>query len=292
MTSPAFTPLRRGQLSVSAAAVAWGVGGAAAAELFRTSGLGPMAVSFWRFAIAAVILTAPRLLGQAPRRPAGSTCGPASVLMGVALAVYQTAYFGAVQEAGLALGTLVTLGMSPLLVSVGAHLLLGERLSRRGTAAIGLALIGLVILVAHPVAGPHPFAGVLLALVSAIGYSAVTLWARRSGATSASPATWGTGALCLLPFALLEGAWPGAENAVESVTWLLFLGVVPTLLAYRWYFNGLVTVPSTTAAVLVLLEPATAALLAVALGERISVSLVVGSVLLLSAVAVLARDRS
>ncbi|MEU2022137.1 EamA family transporter [Streptomyces sp. NPDC016469] len=292
MTSPALTPLRRGQLSVSAAAVAWGIGGAAAAELFRISGLGPMAVSFWRFAIAAIILTAPKLLDHGPLRPAGSARGLTSVLVGTALAVYQTAYFGAVQEAGLALGTLVALGTSTLLVSVGAHLFLGERLSRRGTAATGLALIGLVILVAHPVSGPHPFAGVLLALVSGIGYSAVTLWARRSEATSASPATWGAGALCLLPFALAEGVRPHAENAVESVTWLLFLGVVPTLLAYRWYFKGLVTVPSTTAAVLVLLEPATAALLAVALGERISVSLAVGSVLLLSAVAVLARDRS
>ncbi|MEU5540461.1 EamA family transporter [Streptomyces sp. NPDC020362] len=66
----------------------------------------------------------------------------------------------------------------------------------------------------------------------------------------------------------------------------------PTLLAYRWYFSGLTTVRSTTAAILVLLEPATAALLAVLLGEQISTPLVLGSVLLLTAIAVLARHKS
>ncbi|MFE7327739.1 EamA family transporter [Streptomyces sp. NPDC057565] len=81
-------------------------------------------------------------------------------------------------------------------------------------------------------------------------------------------------------------------DGAESAGWLIFLGIVPTLLAYRWYFNGLTTVRSTTAAVLVLLEPATAAALAVVLGERISTPLVLGSVLLLTAIAVLSHDQS
>ncbi|MEU1480939.1 DMT family transporter [Streptomyces sp. NPDC001668] len=289
MTSYALTPLRRGFISVSAAAVAWGAGGAAATELFRTSGLGPMAVSFWRFAIATMILLAPQVRKTAPVRP---VCWRTAVPTGVALAAYQTAYFGAVQEAGLALGTLVTLGASPILVSAGAHFILGERLTRRGAAAMGIALIGLLILVTHPVSGPRPLVGITLALLSAVGYSAVTLWGRQAGNTSQSPATWGAGALCLLPFALMQGTWPRAEGAAESTFWLVFLGVVPTLLAYRWYFSGLTTVPSTTAAVLVLLEPATAALLAVLLGEEISTTLVLGSFLLLTAIAVLARERS
>ncbi|KRD23478.1 hypothetical protein ASE41_11060 [Streptomyces sp. Root264] len=66
---------------------------------------------------------------------------------------------------------------------------------------------------------------------------------------------------------------------------------MPTLLAYRWYFAGLTTVPSTTAAVLVLLEPATAALLAILLGEPISSALILGPILLLTAIAVLATKH-
>ncbi|MEW1890623.1 DMT family transporter [Streptomyces sp. IBSBF 3010] len=290
MITHALTPLRRDLLSVSAAAIAWGVGGAAADELFRTSGLGPVAVSFWRFAIAAAVLAAPRLRRPAELRP--TSCRRAAALTGAALAAYQTAYFGAVQDAGLALGTMVTLGASPILVSVGAHVLLGERLTKRGTAAVGIALLGLLLLVARPVSGPRPAMGIALALLSAVGYSAVTLHARRTGNATAGATTWSAGALCLVPFALVEGAWPRAESVAVSGGWLIFLGVVPTVLAYRWYFAGLTTVRSTTAAVLVLLEPATAAFLAVLLGERITTSLALGSLLLLAAVAVLARDTS
>ncbi|MFJ7628204.1 DMT family transporter [Streptomyces sp. NPDC097595] len=290
MITHALTPLRRGLLSVSAAAIAWGAGGAAAHELFRTSGLGPVAVSFWRFAIAAAVLTA-----QHPRRPVDfrpTSCRRATVLTGVALAAYQTAYFGAVQGAGLALGTMITLGASPVLVSIGAFVFLDERLTRRGTAAIAIALLGLLLLVARPVSGPRPAVGIAVALLSAVGYSAVTLHARRTGQATADAATWTAGALCLAPFALAQGAWPRAEHAAVSASWLIFLGVVPTLLAYRWYFSGLTTVRSTTASVLVLLEPATAAFLAALLGERISLSLALGSILLLAAVVVLARDTS
>ncbi|MFJ3087600.1 DMT family transporter [Streptomyces sp. NPDC086838] len=290
MITHALTPLRRGLLSVSAAAIAWGAGGAAADELFRTSGLGPVAVSFWRFAIAAAVLTVLRLRRPADLRPASRR--RTAVLTGAALAAYQTAYFGAVQGAGLALGTMVTLGASPVLVSIGAHVFLDERLTKRGTAAIGIALLGLLLLIARPTSGPRPAVGIALALFSAVGYSAVTLHARRTGNTTADAATWSVGALCLVPFALAQGAWPRAEHLAASSSWLIFLGVVPTLLAYRWYFSGLTTVRSTTAAVLVLLEPATAAFLAVLLGEQISTFLVLGSVLLLTAIVVLARDRS
>lgn len=160
--------------------------GAAAAELFRTSGLGPIAVSFWRFAIATALLIAPQARMPALFRPVGRR---AAVLTGIALAACQTACFGAVQNAGLALGTLVTLGASPILVGVGAHLISGERLTKRGAAATGIALIGLLTLVARPASGPRPVVGITLAVLSAVGYSAVTLWARQAGTSSSSPVT-------------------------------------------------------------------------------------------------------
>ncbi|MEU3516280.1 EamA family transporter [Streptomyces sp. NPDC006654] len=133
---------------------------------------------------------------------------------------------------------------------------------------------------------------VALTLLSAVGYSAVTLQARRSEKATADAAAWSAGARCLLFLALAEGTWPRAEHAAESAGWLTFLGVGPTLFAYRWYFSGLTPVRSTTAAVLVLLEPATATFLAVLLGEQISPLLVLGSVLLLTAIAVLVRDKT
>ncbi|MFF3068075.1 DMT family transporter [Kitasatospora sp. NPDC057904] len=285
MTSHAAVPFRHGLLSISAAAVAWGVGGAVAALLLRTSGLGPVAVSFWRFAVAALCLAV------LPRRERRRTPRRAAVLTGIGLAVSQCAYFGSVRFAGLGLATLITIGAGPVLTSLGAHVLLGERLTRRAAVAVVSALGGLALLVAAPAAGPRPALGVGLALLAGAGQSGLTLWARGGGSARAGTGAFTTGLLCLLPLAAVEGVLPTAGDPALTGGALLFLGTVPTLFAYRWYFTGLAVVPGTTAAVLVLLEPATAAVIGVAfLGEPLTAGLLAGSALLLVAIAALARE--
>ena len=269
-----------------------GAPAATAAILFRTSGLGPLAVSFWRLAVATLILTATR--AARPATAFATTSRRAEVATGVGLAVYQTAYFAAVHQAGLALGTLITLGAGPVFIAVGASVLLGERLDRCGRAALGIALAGLVLLVGGSLSsGPGPILGVGLALLSATGFSAVTLFTRAAGGGGATATSFSAGLVCLLPFALGEGIWPRTGHVASVIGWMVFLGVVPTLLSYRWYFAGLTTVPASTASVIVLLEPVTAALLAVMLlDEHLTANVAVGSSLLLTAVALVARNTS
>ncbi|MEV6974136.1 DMT family transporter [Kitasatospora sp. NPDC093806] len=290
MTTRLAVPVRHGLLSISAAAVAWGVGGAVAALLMGAAGLGPVAVCAWRFAVAAGCLA----LLPAARRSAAAASPRAAVLTGLGLAVSQCAYFGSVRYAGLGLGTLVTIGAGPVLTSLGAHLLLGERLTGRAVAANLLALGGLTLLVAAPAAGPRPVLGVALAVLGGAGQSGLTLWARGGGEARASTGAFTTGLLCLLPLAWAEaaggGLLPSTGTPLLTGAALLFLGTVPTLLAYRWYFAGLAAVPGATAAVLVLLEPATAAVLGVAcFGEPLTAGLLAGSALLLTAIAALTR---
>ncbi|MFJ6619417.1 DMT family transporter [Kitasatospora sp. NPDC091335] len=292
MTSYAAVPFRHGLLSISAAAVAWGVGGAVSALLMRTGGLGPAGVSCWRFGVAALCLAL--LPNREPRGGRAAARWRAAVLTGLGLAVSQCAYFGSVRYAGLGLGTLVTIGAGPVFTSLGAHLLLGERLTRRAAAAVALALGGLALLVAAPAAGPRPALGVALAVLAGAGQSGLTLWARGGGSARAGTGAFTTGLLLLLPLAAVQGVQgllPTAGDPAVTGVALLFLGTVPTLFAYRWYFTGLTVVPSTTAAVLVLLEPATAAVIGVLfLGEPLTAGLLAGSALLLAAIAALARE--
>ncbi|RKT12092.1 DME family drug/metabolite transporter [Streptomyces sp. 1114.5] len=299
MTSYAAVPFRHGLLSISAAAVAWGVGGAVAALLMRTSGLGPVAVSCWRFGVAALCLALLPTGGEARAgrgavRRGSAGWGPArwgsAVLTGLGLAISQCAYFGSVHYAGLGLGTLITIGAGPVLTGLGAHLLLGERLTGRALGAVALALAGLTLLVAAPAAGPRPLLGAALAVLAGAGQSGLTLWARGGGSARAGTGAFTTGLLCLLPLAAVQGVLPTAGEPAVTGAALLFLGTVPTLLAYRWYFTGLTAVPGTTASVLVLLEPATAAVIGVLfLGEPVTAGLLAGSALLLAAIAALAR---
>jgi DME family drug/metabolite transporter len=280
----------RGFLFISIAATAWGMGGAVAAHLYRTSGLGPIAVSWWRFVIGAMILGAVFLVRRRriarPRKGWGTLAA-----VGVGLAVFQTAFYGAIAYAGLAVGTVVTLGAGPVLIAFGARVTMGERLGRAGTAAVALALAGLALLTGGSGgAGTRPALGIGLALLSAAGYAVVTLLT-RAGGTAGQPydtalAGFAVGAVCLLPFALVEGL--GGEYTAETVGWLLYLGAVPSALAYGLFFAGLAHVRAATASVVALLEPVVAAGIAVALlGERLSGAAVAGTLVLLGAVAVL-----
>jgi DME family drug/metabolite transporter len=280
----------RGFLFISAAATAWGTGGAAAALLYRTSGLGPIAVSWWRFAIGVTILSAVLAVRRRriafPRKDWGTL-----VAIGIGLAVYQTAFYGAVAYVGLAVATVVTLGAGPVLIAFGGWATTGERLGRAGTASVALALTGLVLLTGGSGgAGTRPALGIALSLLSATGYAAVTLVTRARGTAGQAYGTtlagFVVGGVCVLPLALVEGL--GAAYTPSTVGWLLFLGAVPSALGYALFFAGLAHVRAATASVVTLLEPVVAAGMAVAvLGERLSAAAVAGTVVLLGAVAVL-----
>lgn len=280
----------RGFLFISVAATAWGTAGAVAALLYSTSGLGPIAVSWWRFVIGVTILGVVQAVRRRrialPRKGWGSL-----VAVGVGLAVFQSAYYGAVAYVGLAVGTVVTLGAGPVLIAFGARFTMGERLGRAGAAAVALALAGLALLTGGSgSAGTRPALGIGLALLSAAGYAVVTLVMRARGTAGQAYDTtlvgFAVGGVCLLPFALLEGL--GGVYSVSTVGWLVFLGAVPSALAYGLFFAGLVHIRAATASVVALLEPVVATVIAVVLlGERLSTAAVAGTVVLLGAVAVL-----
>ncbi|MEV0586133.1 DMT family transporter [Nonomuraea sp. NPDC050310] len=355
---------RRGAFYVCVAAAAWGTGGAAGKLLFDEAGLDPVGVSLWRYLIGGVLLLATARLFHRPgaRRPlsvpAAASPRPGSarsrwvskdmVVVGVGMAVYQTAYFAAIEATGVAVATVVTMGATTLFAALGGRVFLGERLSRAGVAAMAAALGGLLLLTtglptaaetaaqeatagaagvggagdkaAGPVvakvgaagngaagsvvAGVGPagdegawasgaVVGVGMALLSAAGYAAVTLYGRRHHADPARTTVGGFGvaALCLAPFLLAGGIIPSLS--LESLLLLLYLGAIPTALAYGLFFRALSAVKATTASVISLGEAVGAAALGVAfLGERLTPAGVAGSVVLLAAVVALTMHEA
>ncbi|MFE6197363.1 DMT family transporter [Streptomyces sp. NPDC057838] len=291
-------PLGRGLVYLIVAGAAWGTAGAAASLVYRASDLGPVALSFWRCAAGLVLLLAVRLA-----RPRAATAVPGPLgrralragVTGLGLAVFQTAYFAAVSATGLAVATVVTLGAGPVFIALGARLTLAERLGRGGAAAVAGALAGLGVLVLGGGGATVRPSGVLLALLSAAGYSVMTLLTRRWGRDGAADASRTTveaftvTSLCLLPFALAEGLVPHTAEPVRLLVLLAYVAAVPTALAYGLYFAGAAVVRSATVSVIMLLEPVSAAGLAVVLlGERLTPATVAGTLLLLGSVAGLA----
>ncbi|MFT4286316.1 EamA family transporter, partial [Nocardioides sp.] len=106
--------------------------------------------------------------------------------------------------------------------------------------------------------------------------------------TTLAAGSTAVGAIMLAPLLLTGGPLLPATAAVAG--WVLYLGVGTMALAYLALYAGLRTVPASTATVASLLEPVTAALLAwLVLGEHLSAAGVVGTLLVLAAVAGLAR---
>ncbi|MGW3497813.1 DMT family transporter [Streptomyces sp. NPDC001020] len=291
-------PVGRGLLYLIVAGAAWGTAGAAASLVYRTSDMGPFALSFWRCACGLVLLLAVRLLRRPAPRAVPEPLGRKAVRAGVTglgLAVFQTAYFAAVEATGLAVATVVTLGAGPVLMALGARLTMGERLGLGGVAAVVGALAGLGVLVlGSGDATVRPW-GVLLAVVSGAAYSVMTLctrWSGRDGGTDAAGTTLSAFAitsLCLLPFALAEGLVPHTAEPGRVVWLLAYIAAVPTALAYALYFAGAAVVRSATVSVIMLLEPVSAAVLAVVLlGERLTAATLGGTALMLGSVAGLA----
>lgn len=297
---PAHAPSpRMGMLAVATAGVLWGTVGVATKALYELSpSADAVSVGFWRFAFAApVLLVACRFALGAGAFRAGGRDLALMVSTGALLALYQVLYFAAIAFSGVSVATLVTLCSAPVLVAALSAALLKER-PTKGTLLSGAsALSGTALLVAGaPVAahaGPRAsLFGVVLALGSAAGYAAVTLlgrsFAARHHPLKTTSVGFASGAVLLLPAAL----WGGLAYRFPAEGWalLLFLGAVPTALAYGLFLSGMRTTPAAVASLVTLLEPLTAALLAYLLfGERLGPLGLLGASLLLGSLAVLYR---
>lgn len=280
------------------AAVLWGTVGVTTQALYHLAATNPLSVGFFRMAIATPVLalTSRLLLGQRVFRVARRDLG-GMVLIGLMLALYQACYFASIVYVGVAIATLVTLSVAPILVALLSVTITRERPTRAVMAALVCALIGVICLVGLPSsAGQRQVTaiGVLLAFGSALGYAIVTLAARvlagRYHALQINTVAFGTGALVLLPVALLSGFV--VTYPTQGWLLLLYLGVVPTALAYALFLTGMRSTPATVASITTLLEPLTATLLAAILfGERLTALGVVGALLLLGALVVLSLSQ-
>lgn len=287
---------RMGVLAISGGAILWGTTGVVAHVVHAHTGLAAASVAFYRTLLAALVLSAAR--GQALVRfvlSAGRHRLGALVLAGASLGVSQALYYVAVVDAGVSLATLICIGTAPLAVTCASVVARRRRPTRGALATLCCALAGLAMITTSTdsVAGPHPVAGILAALGSGLTYALATVSSRRlapaGDALTLTGATSIVGALTLLPAALLGGLGFAVDG--RAATALLYLGVVPTVLAYALFFDGLRTTSAEVAAVLTLLEPLVATVLAVVLlGETLTAVGWLGAVLLLAAVgALLAR---
>ncbi len=283
MPSPVADPPHSGLWLVGLAAMLWGTGGAVAKQLFLISALDPMEVGFYRLAIAVpALLLVGVLLRRRPRLWVGRAHVWPFVGLALATALYQLAYYNAVDRAGVTIATLITICVAPPLVAVSSGYVLTEAVGRRTVLAMGVTLGGTALLIGWPgssgLAATGVVDGSLLALCAAVSYATMVLLSRRL-APHHDPYQliilgFGGGVAILLPAFVIQGPTPLPSLEVTGL--LLFLGTVPTAVAYVFFFIGMRSAPAAASSVISLLEPLVATLLGlIVFHEKISA---VGSV--------------
>ena len=272
------------RLQVLLAAVCFGTTGTAQAIGPATS---PVAVGAARIVIggALLVLIARGLHVALPRRSVTA----AGIAVGVC--VYQLSFFAAVNLTGVAVGTVVAIGTGPAAAGALGRVVNGERLTGRWALATVCAAAGVVLLAGDGGGTVEP-AGIALAITAGLGYATCTVLSKRLIAAGSAPegvmaAGFGGAAVLLVPVLALAG--PGFLTSAGGLGLAVYLGAIPTALAYVLFSRGLRSLTSGETATLVLAEPLTAAALGiVALGEQPSLAAGIGAGLVLAGLAVLA----
>jgi len=289
---------RTGILSVSTAAILWGTVGIATQAIYQRSDLAAVTVGFYRlsFAFPIVAFLCWRIVDKQQLR-VGYREYWKMVLIGILLASYQVFFFASISYVGVAVATLITLCTAPVLVSVLSVVFLKEALTGYTMSALLAALSGTVLLVGLPEQGAlqgNIAMGVILALGSATGYAIVALMGRTIAATChpalSTTVSFGVGAIVLFPFAASNVF--SATYSIQIWELILYVGLVPTAVAYTLFFFGMRCINASTASILTLLEPLTATVLAwVFFSEQLAPSGIIGAFLLLGAIVILFKGE-
>jgi drug/metabolite transporter, DME family len=199
----------------------------------------------------------------------------------------------------VAVGTVVALGSAPAIAGIAGRLVDREPLTARWAAATALACAGVLLLVLGGGGASVDALGIILAVVSGSGYATYAVLAKRLLRRGHAPervmaASFSLGALLLVPVLVLgDVRWIATGDGLAMA---IFLGAIPTALAYLLFAYGLRHLTPGETATLTLAEPLTATGLGIlALGERPGALAAVGAGLVLAgllALAVPARRRA
>jgi drug/metabolite transporter, DME family len=282
---------------VLAASVLWGTTGTVATF---APAVGPLAIGAAAMGLGGLLqaLTAARPLTR--QRAALRSQWRTVLLGGAAVGVYPLAFYTSMRLAGVAVGTVVSIGSAPLASALAERIIDRHRLTARWMAGAAFGLAGIVALCLAEATQPHSghpawptMLGVGLGLAAGVTYAIYTWAAHRLIGRGVTPraamgAVFGLGGLLLLPVLLATGApltasWPNA--AVGA-----YLALVPMFTGYLLFGWALAHIPASTATTLSLLEPAIATILAVlVVGERLpaagwaGLALIAGCLVILTA---------
>lgn len=293
-THAARAESRHGLLLIMLAAVLWGTVGISSKTIYQLATTNPLSIGLFRLAVSLPVLFTVCWIRQGRQAFRVSVRDLALMaLIGMLTALYQVCYFGAIARTGVAVATVVTLCTAPVMVAVVSVAVTRKSPSRTSLVALVGSLSGtslLVLFQGQSKISDADTAGIAFALVSAFSYGMMTLVSQKLAAHrdpfQSLAISFALGAVMLFGFAHSQGI----VTTYPPLAWtlLVYLGTIPTALAYLLFFHGMRSTSATSASISTLVEPMVATVLAwFLLGERftpagfLGIALLGGSLFLL-----------
>jgi drug/metabolite transporter (DMT)-like permease len=265
-------------------------GGTWVAGKLGVESIPPLTLAAFRFSLASLLLLA--WVSRLPSRPKRATMRDLPLILALgstAVAGYNVLFLYGLKLAPASDGAIIVPGLAPVLTAALAWPVLNERLGKTRAAGLAVALLGLA-LVMNPGGDQDRnrltgdvlflFGAGCWAVYSVIGHSAIA----RFGAVGATLYATVSGALMLLPFAILERGWISLA-AAPLTAWLgvIYLGVFGTVLAFVFFYEGVSRIGAARASAFAFLVPIFGVLSSVALlGERLNLLTIAGGALVLA----------
>jgi DME family drug/metabolite transporter len=274
---------------VMVAAFQWGLAGGLGSVLI-SQGWAPAVVSFWRalvgFGCMAIWLATLRFQG----RPCSLNRQLLfwSLVAGLGVAGNFTFYFISINEGNVAVA--VTLMYSaPIFVYVVSFIRGVERPTPLNLGAIALVIGGIVLLtgIFRAGAGAVTMLGIATGLLAGVSYAFFIFGFKYAGehgpASCVLALAFATASLVLLP--MIDHRQAASVALSGDLGWFLLLGVVGAGSAFYCYVTGLRRTLPTTASIIAMVEPVTAALFGVlVLDQGLDAAQLAGMALILGAV--------
>lgn len=276
---------------VLGAALLWGTTGTA--QAFAPAGFDPKVIGALRLLIGGIALLLLALYRRELGRLHDWRWRPV-ILAAAFTASYQLCFFAAVAKTGVAVGTIVGIGSSPIAGGLLGLIFRGEKPGRRWLLATLMAIIGCSLLSLSGGEIAIDPLGILLAIGAGASYAAYTLMIKglleQHSPNAVMAVVVCVGAIMLSP--LLAGCDPDWLLQPRSIAVILHLGLATMALSYWLFARGLQSVQVATAVTLSLAEPMTAATLGIlVLGEQLNAQAFFGISLIFAGLLVLIIRR-
>jgi drug/metabolite transporter (DMT)-like permease len=270
----------------------------ASAILITLAHVSPTTAAFYRFALPLPVLAILAMAEQRRQGPRPLASRVYAVLAGMVLAVNVVLWIHSIADVGAGVATVLG-DLQLLFVMAIAWVALRERPARQYFVALPVVLVGVVMvsgMVGSAAPGSHPVAGAAYGLATSATLACFLLILRQTAGEGRHPvgqlfdATAGAAAGALLLGLGFGGVHLGIRW--QSLGWFLVLTVSSGIVGWLLITSSLPRLPANLSALLLMLEPAAAMVLAdVVLGQRPSLTQVAGAALVCGGILTVASTR-